>query len=197
MSMFNLKEVTEEVKTGVNETYIYPGIRNKVIIKKWSQGKSDNDKKTPYVSVHLVTEEGKAADVQPKEFKFYMSEKAVPMSLVKIKHIVTKVTTSDKFESVEPNDLEELVDHLNDISQGESLRMKFFGREYTNANQEIKEAAEIGLPDFAEAIQEGAEYPVVTDEDTALTFDKENKMDFQKLSVSPSSESSAPANVAW
>lgn len=199
MSMFNLKEVNEEVKGGVNETYIYPGIRNRVVIKKWTHGVQANEKKTPFVSIHLVTQEGKAANVEPKEFKFYMSEKAMPTSLAKIKHIVTKVTTQAKFESKEPSDMEELVDHLNDISQGSVLRMKFNGREYLNASQEIKEAAEIGLPEFAEAVEDGAEYPAVADENTALTFDKENKNDFQKLDVVASSpaETKASADVSW
>jgi len=194
--MFNLKEVSEEVKGGVNETYIYPGIRNNVILKKWTSGK--NDKGTPFLAVHFVTEEGKTANVEPKEFKFYMTEKAVPTSLVKVKHIVGRITTYEKFESVNPANLEELTDHLNDISQGGRLRMKFNGREYLNTAQEIKEAAEIGLPDFAEAIEDGAEYPAVAQEDSLLTFDKENKNDFEKLPMNTAApQMSAPANVAW
>tara|TARA_R110000850_G_scaffold34024_1_gene92250 strand:- start:47552 stop:48136 length:585 start_codon:yes stop_codon:yes gene_type:complete len=194
--MFNLKEISEEVKGGVNETYIYPGIRNNVILKKWTSG--TNDKGTPFLSVHFVTEEGKAANVDPKEFKFYMTEKAVPTSLVKVKHIVGRITTYEKFESVDPANLEELADHLNDISQGGRLRMKFNGREYLNASMEIKESAEIGLPDFAEAIEDGAQYPAVAVEDTLLVFDKENKNDFEKVPVQVvTSQSKSPVESPW
>ena len=34
---------------------------------------------------------------------------------------------------------------------------------------------------FAEAIQEGSEYPVVTASESKLTFDKNNQYDFKKL----------------
>lgn len=180
MSMFNLKEVQEETRgNGGSQTYIYPGIRHNVIIAKWAQGKSSLG--TPFIAVHLVTKEGKEANVEPKAFEFYVSPAAMEMSLQKIKHIVTKVTTVKAWESKEPANLEEMIEHLNDISKGESLRMKFTGEEYKNSAGDIKEAARIGLPDFAEAIQEGAEHPPVADEDTKLTFDKNNKYDFKKL----------------
>jgi hypothetical protein len=181
MSMFNLKEVSEEVKGGgVNETYIYPGIRNNVVISKWSHGTS-SQKGTPFIAVHLVTKEGKAANVEPKQFEFYVSEKAIPDTLARIKHIVTKVTTNAEWESKEPADLEEMVDHLNDISRGKVLRMKFTGEEYLNGQGEVKSSARIGYPEFAEAVEEGAEYPAVANEDTKLVFDPNNQYDFKKL----------------
>lgn len=196
MSMFNLSEV-EEKTSGNGNLYIYPGIRD-VVITKWTQGKSAN-KGTPFIAVNLVTVEGKkAGNVDPRAFEFYMTEGAMKMSLSKIKHIVTKITTEEKFASKNPADIEEMVEHLNDLTRGETLRMKFIGEEYENSNGEVKEAARIGLPEFAEAIQEGAAYPVVTE--TKLTFDKNNPYDFKKLEKDNTKEPTTAetgAKVNW
>lgn len=179
MSMFNLSEV-EEKSSGNGNLYIYPGIRE-VVINKWTHGKSAN-KGTPFIAVELTTVEGKAAgNVEPRSFEFYVSEGAMKMSLSKIKHITTKITTEEKFASKNPADLEEMVEHLNDLTRGETYRQKFTGEEYINSKGEVKEKATIGLPDFAEAIQEGAEYPVVPASESKLTFDKNNQYDFKKL----------------
>lgn len=200
MSMFNLKEVSEVSKGGgVNETYIYPGIRNNVIIKKWHSGTTPSG--TPYIAVDLVTAEGKAANppVEPKTFSFYTSEKALKQSLVKIKHIITKVNTEAAWESKSPANMEEMVEHLNDLSQGKSLRMKFTGEEYLNNAGEVKSRASIGLPEFAEAIEEGAEYPVVSNEDTKLKFDPDNQYDLKKLEKDASNvaEEKPAVSVGW
>lgn len=199
MSMFNLKEVSEEVKGGSNEKYIYPGIRNKVIIKKWSQGKS-SQKGTPFIAVHLVTQEGKESNVEPKQFEFYVSDAAMEGTLSRIKHIVTKVATEAEFASKSPADMEEMVEHLNDISRGKVLRIKFTGEEYLNGQGEVKEAARIGYPEFAEAVEEGAEHSVVADADTKLVFDKNNQYDFKTLPKDASTvtaNTAAPAKAPW
>lgn len=179
MSMFNLSEV-EEKSAGNGNLYIYPGIRE-VVINKWIHGKSTN-KGTPFIAVELTTVEGKAAgNVDPRSFEFYLTDKTMKMTLSKIKHIVTKITTEEKFASKNPADEEEMVEHLNDLTRGETLRIKFTGEERLNAKGEIKDNATIGLPDFAEAIQEGAKYPVVPASESKLTFDKNNQYDFKKL----------------
>lgn len=186
MSMFNLSEV-EERSAGKGNLYIYPGVRD-VKIKKWTKGKSAN-KGTPFIAVHLVTVEGDKQNIEPRQFEFYMSEGAMKMSLSKIKHIVTKITTEEKWASKNPEDIDEMVDHLNDLTRGETYRQKFIGEEYENSNGEVKEAARIGLPEFAEAIQEGAEYPVVPESESKLVFDKDNKYDFKKLEKDNTNES--------
>jgi hypothetical protein len=196
MSMFNLKEVSEEVKGGSNQTYIYPGIRNQVIISKWVTGRSAKQE-TPFIGVQLVTKEGKEAAVDPKQFEFYVSPAAIDTSMKKIKHIVTKVTTAKIFESKEVNSAEELVEHLNEISRGGVLRMKFTGEEYLNSNNEVKSAARIGLPEFAEAVNEGAEYEPISDENTKLTFDESNRFDFKKLPVLPTQEAELSPEPDW
>ena len=195
--MFDLSNV-KEGGSGVNETYIYPGVRNNVKIVKWAAGKSAQG--TDYVSVFLQTKQGKEANVEPTEFRFYVSEKALPTSLSKIKHIVTKVATEEKFASVQPSNVTELVEHLNDVSRGGVLRMRFNGEQYVNSAGEVKEKAVIGLPEFAEAIEEGAQYPPVANADTKLVFDKTKHLKLlDKKDATPEAEveQSTAAQPSW
>lgn len=192
MTMFNLKEV-EEITGGNNQTYIRPGILHDVIISKWVKGESIN-KKTPYIGLQLVTREGKKANIDPRQFEFYITEKSQSQSISKIKHIVTKVIKEEEFSSKSPNSIEEFVEHLNDISKGCSLRFKFAGEEYLNSNNEIKTKALLGFPPFAEAINEGAEFEPVSDSETKLTYDENNKYDFKRL-PKPTDESDMDKNV--
>lgn len=192
--MFNLNEVKEN--SGNGGAYIYPGVRN-VTINGWSAGTSAQGK--PFVEVELTTVEAmkEGKENTSKKFQFYMSDSAQERSMQKIKHIVTKVTTADRITN-QP-DLNSFVSMLNNISKGKSLRIKFTGEEY-EYNGEIKEAARIGLPNFAEAINPGAEYAPVADADTKLVFDKNNQYDFKKLAVDNTPDvgaAAAPANVNW
>lgn len=182
---------------GVNETverkggkYIYPGIYNNVVIKGVTSGQSKN-KQTPYVAVEFYTEEG--GPVNSKSFEFYMSENAADMSKTKLKHIATKVGTAEAFDSINANDLQGYAIELNKIMQGRRLRMKFTGEQYENAQGEVKDAARIGLPPFAEAIEAGAAHAPVSDDNTQLTFDKNNEYDFKKLNVPQTAEADLAA----
>lgn len=197
--MFDLKNV-EEQSAGGNGLYIYPGIRE-VVLSKWTKGTS-TQKGTPYIGVKFLTLEAqKTGGVDPKEFPIYITESSMTLSLARIKHIVTKITTEEAFASKSPADLDEMVDHLNDISRGGKLRIKFTGRMYKNANGEAKEAAELPLSKFAEAIEEGASYPVM--EVTELVYDKNNPKDLKPLEEDSTSEGviggpAGPApSVAW
>lgn len=198
--MFDLKNV-EEQSAGGNGLYIYPGVRE-VVLSKWTKGTSSN-KGTPYIGVNFVTLEGqKAGGVEPKEFQIYITDTSMALSLARIKHIVTKITTEEEFASKSPADLDEMVEHLNDISKGGKLRIKFTGRMYKNSNGEVKETAELPLSNFAEAIEEGASYPVM--EVTELVYDKNNPKDLKPLEEDSTSEAkvtttaAAPAqDVVW
>jgi hypothetical protein len=191
--LFNFEEVSGEREQGTGggtQKYIYPGIKHHVIIKNVKTGKSANE--TPFIEIEMYTKEG-GPDTS-RSFKFYTSEKAVKMSMEKIKHIATKVATADEVNAAK--DLEA----LRDLLKGKALRMKFVGREYRNSNNELKEAAEIGLAPFAEAIEEGAEHAPVADEDTQLTFDKDNEYDMVRLKESPESapkQSPGASSTPW
>lgn len=194
--LFNFEEIDgEKVVGGGNaQKYIYPGVRHNVIIKDVGQGQTPNG--TPFVSIEFFTKEG--GPETAKEFRFWMSERAKTISLQKLKHIATKVAKLDEVNAVKS------LDEWRDLLKGRALRIQFNGEEYENANGEIKEKATIGLVPFAEAIEDDAEYPAVSDEDTKLAFDKENKYQMKRLpskaTEAPSSNSDTPTNkdgVDW
>lgn len=167
---FGEVEVRENVGGGNSQKYIYPGIRHHVVIKDVKAGKNANN--TPFIELIMYTKEG--GPETARSFTLYTSPGALPKTQEKLKHIATKVATLEEVEAAKD------VESLRDLLKGKSLRMKFIGKEYKNANGELKERADIGLAPFAEAIEEGAAYPVVSDEDTKLTFDKNNSYDFEK-----------------
>jgi hypothetical protein len=181
--MFNLNEVKES--TGNGSLYIYPGVRE-VVIKGWAKGESPSG--TPFIEVELVTKDAFDAGTEnaSKKFQFYMSEKAKDQSMVKVKHILTKVTKEANIKPATTAD--EFVAMLNALSRNKSLRMKFTGEEY-EYNGEVKEAARIGLPTFAEANQVGAKYEPVAEANTKLVYDKNDKYDFKPLTKTATAES--------
>lgn len=171
--LFNFGEVEtkEEVGGGNSQKYIYPGIRHEVVIKSVKEGSPEG--KSPYVELEMYTKDG--GPETARSFKFYTSKGDIAKTMEKIKHIATKVATQEEVTAAKN------VDDLRDILKGKKLRMKFTGEQWKNESGEIKERALIGLPPFAEAIEDGAAYPAVANEDTKLTFDKTNKYDFKLL----------------
>lgn len=65
------------------------------------------------------------------------------------------------------------------------MRIKFRGEEYLKQDGSVGIRATIGLPEFAEAIQEDAEYPAVPV--TKMTFSAD--VDIQKLAKLPDNDS--------
>lgn len=184
-NLFSTKGVSEEGKKGNGQQYIYGGVYNKVNIKSVKA----NSDKTPYIAIEMFTDEG-GADTS-REFRFYFTEKAAPVSMSKLKHIATKVVTEAEFEAIVANDVHDLARQLSDLIRGGKLRMKFTAEQYENNNGEVKDRPLIGLPPFAEAIMPGAEYPVVADDKTELTYDKNNQYDYKKLAgAAPTKEDS-------
>ena len=134
---------------------------------------------SPYIEMGFYKMEG---DPEANtKVRFYMSEKGIAKSLEKIKHIATKVVKASEIDSITADTVEDYGLSLNKLLSGKSLRMKFIGEEYKNASQQIKVKTTVGLPAFAEAINEGAEYPITTD--TKLKFSENNPYDMKKLPV--------------
>lgn len=184
-NLFSNKGVEEAVIGGGNQKYIYGGVFHDVVISDVRSGAS-SQKGTPFIELDMHTREGGPAT--KRAFQFYMSEGAAKTSKSKLRHIATKIVKLAEFEAVEANTLEEYTDAIADLIKGQSLRMKFTAEQYRNANGEVKDAARIGLPEFAEAIQDGAEFAPVADEDTKLTYDKNSQWDFKRLPIEPTDE---------
>lgn len=189
-NIFSNQNVEDTVATG--QKYIYPGLYDSVIISEVVAGASKK-KQTPFIGIKMHSEDG--GPTNAKSFEMYMSEGAYKTSKTKIKHIATKVNTLEAFEAIQATDLEDYALKLRAILVGRKLRMKFTGSQYENAQGEIKDNANIGLPPFAEAVEAGAAHPIVEKADSKLTFDKNNQWDFKKLDVNPTDEGTVAATT--
>jgi hypothetical protein len=156
--------------------YIRPGI-HEVTIKSLKGELNANGNPTLTVAMHLTAGEPDATT----DIRFYLSDKAAESTYKKIRHIFTKVTTDAEYLAAKADSIETLGDVYNSKLAGKSLRIKFRGEEYLKQDGTTGTRAVIGYPPFAEAIQEGAEYPVVAV--TEMTFSPD--VDVKKLAKLP------------
>ncbi len=160
--MFGGQDVQEVSKP----KYIRPGI-HEVTIKSVKGEVNQNG--NPVITFSLYLKDGDAEATT--DFRFYLSEKAAPTSYKKIRHIFTKVVKDADYLSSKANTIEELGEVYNNKLAGNSLRIKFNGEGYLKQDGNTGLRASIGLPEFAEAIQDGAEYPAVAN--TKLVFNED------------------------
>jgi hypothetical protein len=167
--MYSTKGTTE---TQFVSKYIEPGIHRVRINSIEGQ---EPEGRSPYIQITFEDKDSKTADI-----RFYMSEKAMPKSLEKIKHIGTKLVTEDELDGINADNLAGYGAALNKLLAGKGCRIKFTGEEVDGEKGRWWKAG-IGLPTFAEATKEGAQYEPVSDEDSRLTFDKTNQYDWKPL----------------
>lgn len=166
--------------SGVKEattSYLKPGVNHNVTIAGIegvtpAQG-------SPYIEINFH-KTGVAPEFGTK-VRFYMSEKGMPSSMTKIKHIGTKVVKAAILDGIKADTLSEYATKLNSVLSGKTLRMKFTGEEYKNSKDELKVKTTLGLPPFAEAITDVAEEAKISDENTSLKYDPTNQYDLKKL----------------
>lgn len=180
---------------------ITPGV-HEVKLTKVEAGNSPNTG-TPYLDFFFrKTEAGD--DVKDASFRIFYTEKTKDTSESRVIHIMTKVVTRQQLDSIGKTDsIEQYAKALNALGAGKQLRMKFTGKE-TVYQGNIKVLADLPLyPKFAEATMLGAEHPVVSAENSELTYDPEkNKYDLRKLPpheramIEPESEEDSPSSGA-
>lgn len=159
--------------------YIRPGI-HEVTIKSVKGELNANGNPTITVSLHLVDGDADATT----DMRFYLSDKAAESTYKKIRHIFTKVVKDADYLAAKAENIEELGEVYNNKLSGNSLRIKFRGEEYLKQDGTTGVRSVIGYPEFAEAIQEGAEYPVVAV--TKMTFNPDT--DIKKLVKLPDND---------
>ena len=159
--------------------YIRPGI-HEVTIKSVKGELNANGNPTITVSLHLVDGDADATT----DMRFYLSDKAAESTYKKIRHIFTKVVKDVDYLAAKAENIEELGEVYNAKLSGNSLRIKFRGEEYLKQDGTTGVRSVIGYPEFAEAIQEGAEYPVVAV--TKMTFNPDT--DIKKLVKLPDND---------
>ena len=159
--------------------YVRPGI-HEVTIKSVKGELNANGNPTITFSLHLVDGDADATT----DMRFYLSEKAAESTYKKIRHIFTKVVKDTDYLAAKADSIEELGEVYNSKLAGNSLRIKFRGEEYLKQDGSTGVRSVIGYPEFAEAIQEGAEYPVVSV--TKMTFNPDT--DIKKLVKLPDND---------
>lgn len=159
--------------------YVRPGI-HEVTIKSVKGELNANGNPTITFSLHLVDGDADATT----DMRFYLSEKAAESTYKKIRHIFTKIVKDVDYLAAKADSIEELGEVYNNKLAGNSLRIKFRGEEYLKQDGSTGVRSVIGYPEFAEAIQEGAEYPVVSV--TKMTFNPDT--DIKKLVKLPDND---------
>lgn len=172
--------------------YIEPGVHRIRIV---GISGTEPESGSPYLQIDFENAKEQTANI-----RFYMSERAIDMSKRKLNHLATKMVTKEKLDKVKAESLEDYGSKLDSLLGGKSCRVKFTGEE-VDGNKGNWWKAGIGLPTFAEATKEGAEYEPLSDEDSKLFLDKTNKYDWKPLptadveisaEVSDSAEDDAP-----
>lgn len=173
MSGFDFKEVKER------SPFVGYGITNSATIVKVTNAVSQNGKPFIQVDFKVTGEKDETASSQ----KFYMSDGAKNISMVKLMLIHQAVGKLETLKSQPFNSVEELASGLNSLWSGRKLRIKLSAREYLgekDGEPVIKVTSEVPIRDFVEAIDPGAEMFPITDDKTQLTFDEKNKYDWKR-----------------
>jgi len=175
--MFNFKNVSVD-----RPSFVGYGINHDVTIVGVESGNSQ--KGTEFIQLN-VKKTGDSDD-NATILKMYFTIKAQPITMRKIMGIHAAVAKLELLKSKSFNSTKELADSLNAMWKGKRFRLKLQGSEYVLETEEgpvIKTRTEIPMRNFTEAIMGDAERAPISDADTKLTFDKNDKWDFRRLSA--------------
>lgn len=161
---------TKTVKETTGSKWIAPGVENDIVIMN-VMGVAPEGERAPFIE--FTFKKAASEDEDNTKIRFYMTEKSSEMSMKKILHLATKVVKREQIDALTAGSVEEYGALLNRLIGGKHLRLKFLGEEYVNSKSEVKIKPVLGLPGFAEAIMEGAQYPVVANNATKLVFNPE------------------------
>lgn len=171
--------------------YIRPGINHNVVI---DSVKGVNESK-PYIEFLFRTP--KATAEEGNRQRFYMhTEGSLALNTARLKHIATKVVTESEIDNISANDIMDYGAKLNKLLSGKRLRMKFIAEEYVKADGSVGVRSVLPVQNFAEAINPGAEYPIVKDADTKLKYDENNTYDYKRLSEAPKSSETVTSSTS-
>jgi hypothetical protein len=162
MENFNFSEVE------VNEQVSKPRIKGFTIQEVMITGVVDSVAKSggSQIEVGFINDAG-----EEHTERMSLSGGAKKYTMIKLKHMMTKVSNEDTVNQVKNTD------DINKILSGKRMRIKFTAEEFMDKNNNIRTKASIGLPSFAESIIEGKA--------TELSLDKDNKFDYKKYEKAP------------
>jgi len=180
------------IKETAGLKFVGYGINNNVVVTDVSAGENQNG--TPFIQIQVKFDG--AEDKDSTTLKLYMSPGAKDMSMKKILHMHQAINKLDLLKSRKFNTQQELAQGLKAMWMGRKFRLKLSGEEYMGVDKEgmpkIKVKLNIPFAPFAEACTQGAEFPMIADDATKLTFDKSNKYDYKPFDPSAGGYSAAP-----
>lgn len=150
----DLTQATDDSKSYVNQGGVY-----EFEIDSVTSETSPTGSEYIQLSMHVI----ETGEIHTE--RLYMTGKAVPYAIKKLKHIGTKFTTEDLI-----NDCTSTED-INELFKGGQFRARIRTEDYMNSNGEKRTRCSFGLPRFAEAIVEGGDYPPVPKESSTLKYD--------------------------
>ncbi len=178
---FTTKGVDENASEG---KYIKPGV-HEVTITAVTSKESGEGTNAPSIFVNFA----KKGTEQELNVQFAFSEKGTKFALMKLKHLLTKVTTENTVDAISANTVTELAKAYGKILTGKELRIKFNGKEVAGVNGKNNWfKAELGIPrkgqPFAEAL---------TTSPTTLTFTE--SIDVKRLGATTATPTKAGVTV--
>jgi len=175
--MFDFKNISVD-----RPSFIGYGVHNDVTIVGVESGNSQAGTAFVQLTVKKTGDDDKNATI----LKMYFTAKSQLISMRKVVNIHSAVAKLDILQNKSFASSVELATALDAMWKNKRLRLKLQGSEYITQNEQgediVKTRTEIPLNNFVEAIMEGAEKPVVSNDDTKLTFNDKDKWDFRRLS---------------
>lgn len=155
---FSAVEVTEKVSKPTIKAYTIQDVTISGVVE--GKSKNGNDQ----IEIGFVNSVG-----EEHVEKMSLSAGAMKYTMMKIKHMMTKVISEDDANKVNT------VEGINTVLTGQKMRIKFGSREFQDDSGNLRQAAQIGLPTFAEVIVEGR----------ASGLKLNDKYDLKKLEKAP------------
>ena len=177
MSKLNFSTVENADQVSTGKQIMRPGIHENVTVTGVADTVTPNGKAE--ITISFMAEDG----VTTFDAKCSMEGGAVPYTLRKIKHLLTKYATEEDANKMDT------VDKINAFLTGKKYRMKFNGEEYVNKEGVIRIKTSLGLPNFAENMK-------TAKSESRLTFSESNEYDIKRITTEAAGLAAPMGNVA-
>ena len=176
---FNFNDVKVSESKGLS--FVGYGINNDVTIVKVESDSPEG--KSPYIDIYFKNTGD--SDENATRLREFLSEKAMPYTMKKILQLNNAIVKEEMLKSKSFTSPQDMAAGLTSMWAGKRLRLKLNGEEYMgidkDGNDKVKTRVSIPMNFFCEAITPDAEFPQISDENSKLTFDKNNPYDYKAL----------------
>lgn len=181
--LFNTSNIEEK---GTMSYYITPSVSEVTILNihgETPEGTNfQGNPRSPFLEVEMKLKG--AEDKNSTRFRMYTSASMIEKTMKQITHMATRMVKKAQLDAVGGDNLttEQYGQNLHNLLSGKSVRLQFNSEEYKNADQEVKTKPMIPNNTwFAEAIEEGAEHPVIPAAISKLKYSRDNVYQNRKI----------------